>query len=390
MTYKLLRSEILFCLALSVCLTGRYGDPAPIITDAKRCSEVHNEQRGEFDSGLQKMSQRQHTGVKPLFVDKTKIFQPPKVSDMGAPKPKTTPLATPVKSEEEYKSKEIPRAMKAQSVPDMNGQYGMSSGMRQNSVPGFLGRQAVTPQPYNSPTQGGFNNQPNSGRAVPEKSLPNSPFGTSPVRRANIPKTPLPQAPEMVRLKVHYLDKRLVEIPKERPTFLDVKARVESKFTTQNLILKYQTSSGAIKTISSQKDLDAAMAENLQVLYVNRPGEVNQFEPQSGKTSTKGGNSDWQECYTETGDKYYFNVKTNESAWELPTTSSPQSNNGFGSKGNSNVSNGFPKANSSFTNSYTSKPQPKNTADWIECWTETGDKYYFNTSTQESSWDQPR
>lgn len=95
-----------------------------------------------------------------------------------------------------------------------------------------------------------------------------------------------------------------MEIPKDNPVYNDVKSRVELKFGANGLLLKYQMTSGTqnvmsrlillgeIKTIKNQTDLNEAVArtitiyviinnnpEGLTDMYVNKPGEVNEFEP---------------------------------------------------------------------------------------------------------------
>jgi len=58
----------------------------------------------------------------------------------------------------------------------------------------------------------------------------------------------------------------------------------------------------------------------------------------------------WEECFTETGEKYYYNNVTGETSWE---------------------------------------PDRDPTAPWIVCKTDTGDKYFYNPETDQSTWDFP-
>jgi len=59
----------------------------------------------------------------------------------------------------------------------------------------------------------------------------------------------------------------------------------------------------------------------------------------------------WEECFTETGEKYYYNNVTGETSW-IPTDRDP-------------------------------------TPPWMVCKTETGDKYFYNPETDQSTWDFP-
>jgi ankyrin repeat protein len=45
----------------------------------------------------------------------------------------------------------------------------------------------------------------------------------------------------------------------------------------ETLVLQYRTSTGSIKTIANQKELNDAMAAGLKILYVNKKGEHNEY-----------------------------------------------------------------------------------------------------------------
>jgi ankyrin repeat protein len=53
---------------------------------------------------------------------------------------------------------------------------------------------------------------------------------------------------------------------------------IEQKFGTKHLILKYLHSSGKIKKINSQKQLLKALEDGFSKIFVNKPGETNEFE----------------------------------------------------------------------------------------------------------------
>lgn len=140
-------------------------------------------------------------------------------------------------------------------------------------------------------------------------------------------------------MKAFYKDRRMVQIPETGGSFAALKDAVEKKFATGGLEIRYKDSSGgatAIRTdgwmsslsdtffpkkllppclilpsprISFQLlgDLRNALADMMREIYVNLPGEVNEFAP------AEPAGSDWQECYTDDGQTYYYNNVTGDS-----------------------------------------------------------------------------
>ena len=127
--------------------------------------------------------------------------------------------------------------------------------------------------------------------------------------------------------------------------------KIEKKFGTSGLVIKYQNSYGQVVALGTQQDLEAAVAEMAAVLYVNKPNETNQYEPASTKQEKS--TSDWIEYTTGDGQAYYYNTVTGETTWELPVVSkAPQT--------------------------------------WEEYKTDDGQTYYYNTITKETSWEKPK
>jgi len=436
----------------------------------------------------------QSAGIKPLTVDKTKVFQPPKVTDMGGPPSKAKAQSQP-RSEPRAEPRAEPRPQQTFS-PQASPNPGFAQ--RQQSPlpsPQFRPQQKLPPAPLlpqaplpPTPMRGpggpggpmggpggpmggpggpmggpGPGRSPgmNPGRMAPQNTLPQQPGfrsspqpgpgpggpGPSPMGgpmpnrgpgmplpgrspAMNNPRGPGPglatspmnspmaspmmrQAPapvvEMTRIKCYYKDKRLVEIPKDNCAFFDFKQRVESKCAAQGLQIKFQASSGDMSNIGNQSELDYALSDTNGdlTIYVNRPGEVNTFIP---KVEPPPQEDDWQECYTDEGDLYYFNMTTQESSWDPPVikpkatpiatpmvkTVTAVTKVASASTSNSNL---VTRQERSDTNGYGGYNVPmkqmpvaqvkQNRSDWMECFTDDGEKYYFNMVTEESSWDPP-
>ena len=71
-------------------------------------------------------------------------------------------------------------------------------------------------------------------------------------------------------------------------------------------------------------------------------------------SSSSAASTDWQECYDDQGNLYYYNAVTNETSWEKPADL---------------LSGGA--------------------TDWQECYDEQGNLYYYNAVTNETSWEKP-
>jgi len=65
----------------------------------------------------------------------------------------------------------------------------------------------------------------------------------------------------------------------------------------------------------------------------------------------------WVECYTEKGNRYFYNTVSTQSSWYDPRENQKES--------------------------------PSKMEDWEWCVTETGDIYYYNHKTGQSQWDNP-
>eukprot|EP01116_Phalansterium_solitarium_P016159 TRINITY_DN3692_c0_g2_i3.p1 TRINITY_DN3692_c0_g2~~TRINITY_DN3692_c0_g2_i3.p1 ORF type:complete len:1112 (-),score=293.52 TRINITY_DN3692_c0_g2_i3:274-3609(-) len=74
MAYKLFRSEVLFNFVACQLLLGQDAGAAP--QQLRKCKDVHEEHRVEFDVGLKLIGKGQVTGLRPLMMDKSKIFLP--------------------------------------------------------------------------------------------------------------------------------------------------------------------------------------------------------------------------------------------------------------------------------------------------------------------------
>jgi len=93
-------------------------------------------------------------------------------------------------------------------------------------------------------------------------------------------------------------------------------------------------------------------------------------KPNSKQVETQVTN-EWQECWTEEGYQYFYNITSGESAWELP-----------------NNTTAIPSAESLSQSTSTTITTSKS-GEWEEFQTEDGFVYYYNSVTGESSWDNP-
>jgi hypothetical protein len=248
------------------------------------------------------------------------------------------------------------------------------------------------------------------------------------------PKASLPAAPvakkhvEMMKLTVFYKDKRFVEIPKDGPSYPDLVSRIEQKFGTPNLLVKYQNpSTQYVQAITSQQDFEEALSLGFAELYVNRKGETNIFEPEppadepapAPEPAPQEEEDEWREAYSPDGEVYYYSTITGETAWEKPQTkpkvvpkiapvkTQVQSNN---TSFRNNTVAASPKSNSSSSLNQTKSKQPtgrmrtesfleppqgviktavQKESEWQEVWTDDGQKYYYNIYTYATVWDPP-
>lgn len=226
-----------------------------------------------------------------------------------------------------------------------------------------------------------------------------------------------------------------MEVPKDAPSYPDLVSRIEMKFGTPNLLVKYQNpSTKYIEAITSQQDLDEALARGFAELYVNRKGETNIFEPEPPEETPEPepepepaaqDEEEWKEAYTPDGEVYYYSTITGETVWEKPEpkpkvvakaapvktpvqSNSSFRNNAVSPKTNSYVapqtqtkSSGMSKqpsyssARRQRTESFVEPPQGvikkavQKESEWQEAWTDDGQKYYYNIYTYETAWDPP-
>mmetsp|Transcript_25405 Transcript_25405/g.35623 ORF Transcript_25405/g.35623 Transcript_25405/m.35623 type:complete len:534 (-) Transcript_25405:49-1650(-) len=417
--YKIYRSQILFNMAASLVEGGR--DASELIAEAQRCPDVHEDQKATFQSGLAGLMKGQK--CKPLTVD-NKLFNPPLSQQPGArggrgteraeskpPAPTNSLPATPSRSAPEPAPSPV-RATPATPARSFEPQ------------PTNVNRAAVAPAPVPARQQ--------VKPATPKATLPATP-------KASLPATPKAKPVELMKLTVFYKDKRFVEVPKDNPSYPDLVSRIEQKFGTPNLLVKYQNpSTQYIEAITSQQDLDEALARGFAELYVNRKGETNIFEPEppseapepEPEPAPENGEEEWLEAYTPDGEVYYYSTITGETAWEkpepkpkvvakpTPVKTQVQSNSSFRNNASSAVapkttsytapqtqtkstaSSTATKQQSGYfsrqrTESFVEPPQGvvkkavQKESEWQEAWTDDGQKYYYNIYTYETAWDPP-
>lgn len=79
----------------------------------------------------------------------------------------------------------------------------------------------------------------------------------------------------------------------------------------------------------------------------------------------------WREAFTNTGQRYYFNMATGEAVWEKPAKQQQQ------------PQQQQQKAKSSNNNNDDNSPL------WVECFTDDGTKFFYNPTTNQSVWELP-
>lgn len=91
------------------------------------------------------------------------------------------------------------------------------------------------------------------------------------------------------------------------------------------------------------------------------------------KSSSDSTASSWVECQDEQGNTYYYDSLTGNTSWEAPSSTT---------ESNSNKESALVAATTTTSSSSSS-------SNWVECYDEQGNKYYYDTITGASSWDPP-
>jgi hypothetical protein len=86
-----------------------------------------------------------------------------------------------------------------------------------------------------------------------------------------------------------------------------------------------------------------------------------------GETKEVGDENPWEICYTEEGHQYWHNRNTHQTTWDDPTK-----NNEFSDSNNDSSSSSAVDGNTS--------------SEWVECYTEEGELYYYHPYTGETRW----
>ncbi|CAJ1954685.1 unnamed protein product [Cylindrotheca closterium] len=101
--------------------------------------------------------------------------------------------------------------------------------------------------------------------------------------------------------------------------------------------------------------------------------------------------SDWVEAVDEsTGQTYYYNTVTQETAWERPPMASDGQEKDAGDADEAEYSTAEDDQTDGVVDDSTPTTEDEMPADWIEAVDESsGQTYYYNTATQETSWEKP-
>lgn len=347
MPYKFLLSEVLYNKAYLYGAQSPEGQQA--INQAYACREVRD--KGQFDQDLDYLRSGQGE-VKGVPEDL--LFNPPKVNTKDNGKRAAPP----------------PSFAKTAGAPRAEPGPGASS---PPSPPPTFGGSAPGPTPG---ARTGLPTVPAAQAGGPARlpALPTKPGGGGGAAAGGkaLPSRPVSMAVKMVTLKAFYKDRRMVQIPETGGSFAALKDAVEKKFATGGLEIRYKDSSGGATYIRTDGDLRNALADMMREIYVNLPGEANEFAP------AEPAGSDWQECYTDDGQTYYYNNVTGDSSWDPPP--------GWGQSAPTPAPAPAPVA------VVKAKGKGAGTglrAGWQKCYTDDGEVYYYNASTDESQWDPP-
>lgn len=338
LAYKFLLCEVLFNKIMLYGASSPEGQAA--LGTAYACREVRD--RGAFDAELDEL---RSGGGNLKVVPDNLLFQPPKVNtkDSGKKSAGPAPFAK--------RAGEGPAV--ASSPPTPPPTFG---GTAPTSAP-TPGARAAPATPNRTGGGGG------GGGGLPKlpglPGIPKQGGGGAGGGGKALPSRPVSMQVKMVTLKAFYRDRRMVQIPETGGSYAALLDACEKKFATNGLEIRYKDSSGGATYIRNDNDLRKALADTMREIYVNLPGEQNEFAPAAAAAG------DWMECTTDDGSIYYYNNVTGESAWDPPL--------GWGQAPAAAPAGGGDRL----------------PAGWQKCYTETGDVYYYNASTDESRWDPP-
>lgn len=383
MDYKLLLCEILVNKAMCLSKSGGQLAVPQLMRDATSCKAVRDEKnKFRFDDVCNALA----TGTlppQPYTVPLELMFLPPKIKTERKPAASTADSPAPTRSREAPTRTEPPAR---QDIPARPSSEGSAPGKYQPQLPAVPTRQASQNQTA--------------------KKLPPRPIS-------------LKVADKVITIKCFYKDRRLIQISSSEPNFDDLQEKIRAKFQVDGLLINYKTSSGDLQPLKSMSDLRTAISDDLHEIYLNLRGEVNEFAPAPAPTTARASparptpalSSPAQAGPAQTGPalpaRNNFassnNVKPQSAT---PASSSSPSTSSVVKKFNSNpTTTTTTKATSSPT---TTSPANKLSAQkalvaatlgaplgkqqkkqnvWQECYTEDGEKYFYNTETQETSWD---
>ena len=132
------------------------------------------------------------------------------------------------------------------------------------------------------------------------------------------------------------------------------------------------------KTEATSWDRPADFKEKTEKIIVSetKKGMVEDAPVKDKEQSTEGG--DWTQVQDDEGPTYYYNTKTEETSWDRPE--------GFGKK------NKDANSNAAQEEQKEKVPETKETKAfgyWTEVQDDEGQTYYYNTKTEQTSWDRP-
>ena len=143
------------------------------------------------------------------------------------------------------------------------------------------------------------------------------------------------------------------------------------------------------KTDETSWDRPPCLEERDGTKNADHPNRDVKSEDEGGKEEENIAENDWTETQDDEGRTYYYNTKTEETSWDRPA--------GFGErKNNINVEQKENTQNANHTNRETKtedkvvkKEQNAAEDEWTKTQDDEGRTYYYNTKTEETSWDRP-